>query len=77
MPVTSNFVLGGLTAVIWTDFIQTCIMVVGALGLMVLGLYVTPSQSNDKFIYNLNVFRVLILCENQSQIHLEIFMRHK
>lgn len=28
---------GGLTAVIWTDFIQTIIMVCGAIALMVLG----------------------------------------
>ena len=28
---------GGLTAVMWTDFIQTCIMIVGAVGLMILG----------------------------------------
>ena len=28
---------GGLTAVMWTDFIQTCIMVVGAVGLMIIG----------------------------------------
>ena len=34
---TRLFVAGGLTAVMWTDFIQTCIMVVGAIGLMILG----------------------------------------
>jgi len=29
------FVAGGLTAVIWTDFIQTIIMLVGAVYLMI------------------------------------------
>ena len=28
---------GGLTAVIWTDFVQTIIMLIGALYLMVVG----------------------------------------
>ena len=30
---------GGLTAVIWTDFIQTIIMIIGAFILMIIGMY--------------------------------------
>lgn len=35
-----TMVTGGLTAVIWTDFIQTIIMVVGAFILMVMSKFV-------------------------------------
>ena len=34
-----NFILGGLSAVMWTDFIQTVLMLVGALILMILGMF--------------------------------------
>ena len=33
---------GGLTAVIWTDFIQTVIMLMGATALMIIGKTYTP-----------------------------------
>jgi len=33
-----NFDLGGLTAVIWTDFIQTVIMVISAFILMIISM---------------------------------------
>ena len=35
---------GGLTAVIWTDFIQTIIMMVGATALMIIGKFGTTSR---------------------------------
>ena len=33
-------ITGGLTAVIWTDFIQTIIMIFGAIALMALGTFI-------------------------------------
>ena len=43
---------GGLTAVMWTDFIQTCIMVVGAIGLMLLGNFYTCTSEVGAYIAN-------------------------
>ena len=37
-------IVGGLTAVMWTDTIQTVIMLIGALYLMVLGEYVMQDK---------------------------------
>lgn len=40
--------VGGLTAVIWTDFVQTILMILGALVLMVIG-------ENLIFIWSLKI----------------------
>ena len=39
------FVLGGLSAVIWTDFIQTILMIIGAILLAILGRYINNLKS--------------------------------
>ncbi len=39
------FLLGGLSAVIWTDFIQTILMIIGAILLAILGRYINNLKS--------------------------------
>ena len=49
---------GGLTAVIWTDFIQTVIMIAGAIVLMIMGEFCIPAIHNDFIsIYRLFTLR--------------------
>ena len=47
-------IMGGLTAVIWTDFAQVMIMVVGALYLCIRCRFLLSSLSNFLFPLNLN-----------------------
>ncbi len=42
-------VAGGLTAVIWTDFVQTVLMIAGALALSAIGEAVPTSNSRKKY----------------------------
>ena len=52
-----NFISGGLTAVMWTDFVQTIIMILGAAFLMV--------------VCKLNKTNLCLLCE--IKIYLDMF----
>jgi Na+/proline symporter len=46
------FLGGGLSAVIWTDFVQTILMVIGAFILMVFRLvYLEPNQERSPVIF--------------------------
>lgn len=45
-----GFVVGGLTAVIWTDFVQTILMIIGAVTLAIMG-----EQSLFQCVENLDV----------------------
>ena len=46
---------GGLTAVIWTDFIQTVLMIIGAVVLAILGI----NYGNRGHLYNFSSLQLL------------------
>ncbi|CAD5124680.1 DgyrCDS12944 [Dimorphilus gyrociliatus] len=69
-------IAGGLTAVIWTNFVETCIMVIGAASLLIMGVvkvgsFSTISQRFMQAAPNTTIFEQYHSSQNQTSSYLQ------